>query len=182
MSLSDAERSTLLQLARETIRHTIEKAPPPKLPEMAGALGEKHGCFVTLTNRHHLRGCIGTFMPRSPLALAVVEMAGEACRDPRFTHCPITAREVPELKVEVSVLSPLERIADPLTLTLGTHGIYIVRGWAAGCFLPEVAAEAGWNVEEFLTHCCEGKAGMAPDAWKDPQTQVYVFTSEKFDQ
>jgi uncharacterized protein (TIGR00296 family) len=61
---------------------------------------------------------------------------------------------------------------------LGTHGIYIRRGFASGCFLPQVATETGWSKEEFLSHCCAGKAGMPPNAWRDPRTEVYVFTAE----
>jgi len=80
----------------------------------------------------------------------------------------------------VSVLSELQPIEDPLDIELGVHGIYIARGGLSGCFLPEVATETGWSKEEFLSRCCGGKAGLAPDAWKDPQTKVYVFTSEKF--
>jgi AmmeMemoRadiSam system protein A len=147
-----------------------------------GALAEKRGCFVTLTNQGALRGCIGTFAARRPLAEAVVTMAAQAAKDPRFIYYrPVTAAELDELSIEVSVLSPLEPIEDPLTLKIGTHGIYIDRGGASGCFLPEVATDQGWNAEQFLSHCCSGKAGLPADAWRQADTQVYVFTSEKFD-
>jgi uncharacterized protein len=78
------------------------------------------------------------------------------------------------------VLSPLERTTDPLSLRLGVDGIYIRRGYAAGCFLPQVATETGWTTEEFLSQCCSHKAGLPPDAWKDPKTEVYLFTAEVF--
>ncbi len=64
---------------------------------------------------------------------------------------------------------------------IGEHGIYVVRGPYSGCFLPEVATDQGWDAEQFLTQCCTGKAGLPPDAWRDKDTKVYLFTSEKFD-
>ncbi|MFW5915583.1 MAG: AMMECR1 domain-containing protein [Planctomycetota bacterium] len=78
----------------------------------------------------------------------------------------------------MSVLSPLEKTGDPMELELGTHGIYVQKGRRTGCFLPQVATETGWSKEEFLQRCCSGKAGLSPDAWKDPDTDVYLFTAE----
>jgi uncharacterized protein (TIGR00296 family) len=85
-----------------------------------------------------------------------------------------------QLDVEISVLSPLERTGDPLNLRLGIDGIHIKKGRASGCFLPQVATETGWSKEEFLSHCCSDKASLAPDAWKDAGTDVYLFTAEVF--
>ena len=139
------------------------------------------GCFVTLKNRGRLRGCIGQFVSDRPLVELVAEMAkASATGDPRFLTNPITASEVSRLHIEISVLSPLQRTDNPLNLELGTHGIYIKRGYACGCFLPQVADETGWSKEEFLSQCCSHKAGLAPDAWKDPKTEVYLFTAEVF--
>lgn len=180
MATTPEERKLLLQLARETVQVECEGLAHPLPPTAGGILGERRGCFVTLTNRGRLRGCIGTFHPSKPLARQVIEMAAAAARDPRFTHNPILPREVPELAIQVSILSELTPIANPLDIELGTHGIYIMRGGSAGCFLPEVATETGWSKEEFLSRCCAGKAGMSADAWKDAQTKVLVFTSEKF--
>ena len=67
-----------------------------------------------------------------------------------------------------------------MTLRLGVDGIYIKKGFSSGCFLPQVATEAGWDKEEFLSYCCSHKAGLSADAWKDPQTEVYLFTAEVF--
>ncbi len=188
MPISDEDRKTLLKLARESVRATVAGSASPAPPvcgesgrgEAKGILAERRGCFVTLTNKGSLRGCIGTFHPQKPLAEQIVEMAASSARDPRFTLDPITPGEVADLTVQVSVLSELEPIDNPLDIELGVHGIYIVRGPASGCFLPEVATETGWSKEEFLSHCCSGKAGMSPDAWRDEQTTVYTFTSEKF--
>ena len=180
MAVSDKERKTLLKLARESVRSTVTGSPLPAPPEVKGILGERRGCFVTLTNRGMLRGCIGTFHPQKPLVEQIVEMAAAAARDPRFTLDPITPGEVAHLTVQVSVLSELTPIENPLDIELGVHGIYISRGPASGCFLPEVATETGWSKEQFLSQCCSGKAGMNPDAWRDGSAKVYIFTSEKF--
>jgi len=77
-------------------------------------------------------------------------------------------------------LSPLERTDDPLSLRLGVDGIYIKKSHASGCFLPQVATETGWTKEEFLGYCCSHKAGLADDAWRDPETEVYLFSAEVF--
>jgi len=182
MALSDAERRTLLDLARRAVEAAVrgERAPVVGMAACEGELGRQRGCFVTLTNGGRLRGCTGMLSARQPLANAVVAMAQAAVEDPRFTHNPITPAELPDLAIGVSVLSELELTRRPDELRVGEHGIYIVRGGRSGCFLPEVAPEQGWNVTEFLSCCCTHKAGLPADAWKDPGTKVYLFTSEKF--
>jgi len=181
MAISDEDRKVLLALARETVMATAEGLMPPTPPAPAGGLAITRGCFVTLKNHGVLRGCIGTFNPDKPLPAQIVEMAAAAtARDSRFAGNPITPEEVPELTIGISVLSELEPIDDPLNIELGVHGIYVRRGDAGGCYLPEVATETGWSKEELLSHCCGGKARMSPDAWKDPDTTVQTFTTEKF--
>jgi AmmeMemoRadiSam system protein A len=134
-----------------------------------------------LKARGNLRGCIGQFTSDRPLVELVVEMAeASASKDPRFFGHPLTAKDLRDLDIEISVLSPLERTDNPLGLRLGVDGIYIKRGHASGCFLPQVATETGWTTEEFLSYCCSHKAGLAPDAWKDPKTEIYLFTAEVF--
>jgi AmmeMemoRadiSam system protein A len=111
----------------------------------------------------------------------VVEMAkASATGDPRFFSDPIRPEELGQLDVEISVLSPLKRTDDPLSLRLGIDGIYIKLGSASGCFLPQVATETDWSKEEFLSYCCAHKAGLPADAWKDPNTEVYLFTADIF--
>lgn len=101
-----------------------------------------------------------------------------ALRDPRFIVDRLRPEELEDLTIEVSVLSPLQKIDDPLDFELGRHGIYLKRGVASGCFLPQVAEETGWSKEEFLTQCASGKAGLPADTWKDPATEVFRFTCE----
>jgi AmmeMemoRadiSam system protein A len=179
--MNEQQRRQLLETAKEAIRAAVTQAPGPQPHAEDPALTAPCGCFVTLKNRGRLRGCIGQFVSDRPLVELVAEMAkASATSDPRFLTNPITAGEVNRLDIEISVLSPLQRTDDPLNLELGTHGIYIKRGYACGCFLPQVADETGWSKEEFLSQCCCHKAGLAPDAWRDPKTEVYLFTAEVF--
>ncbi len=140
----------------------------------------RRGVFVTLRKRGRLRGCIGTFTPRADLPETVVEMSASATRDPRFTAMPISPTEEKDIRIELSVLSPLRRIEDPLDFELGRHGIYLRHGIAAGCFLPEVGTESGWDKERFLSELCSQKAGLSPDAWRDRAVEIQVFTVQKF--
>ncbi len=181
--ISDEDRLALVGLARGALEASVLGKALSSVASPASATGilaERRGCFVTLTNQGRLRGCIGTFSPQKPLGELVVDMARQASCDSRFVMDPITPAELEQIHVEVSVLSPLERTEHPEELELGRDGIYIVAGGRAGCFLPEVATEAGWSVEEFLDACCTHKAGLPAGAWRESTTAVYLFTSEKF--
>jgi len=179
--MNDQQKQTLLKVARDTVEAVIRQKKIAKPDSDDPELNAPCGCFVTLKNRGRLRGCIGQFTSDSPLIELVAEMArASATGDPRFLDDPIIVRELEKLDVEISVLSPLQKTDDPLSLRLGVDGIYIRRGRASGCFLPQVAAEAGWSKEEFLSYCCAHKAGLAADAWKDPKTQVNLFTADVF--
>ena len=187
MAISDEDRAALLKLARQSVAAAAGGGGADDLAAVAraaaegeGLLSQRRGCFVTLTNAGRLRGCIGTFHPQRPLAEQIIEMAAAAAHDPRFTFDPVTPAEMDDLAIQLSVLSELEEIADPLDIELGVHGIYVVGGSGSGCFLPEVATDTGWSKEEFLSQCCSGKAGLSPDAWRDGSAKVYTFTSEKF--
>jgi len=178
--LDETVKKRLLRLARETVEAEVLGKPHPPVAEEQWPELPHAGAFVTLRRGKQLRGCIGTFQPVGSLPRTVQEMAISACHDPRFVYDPITPDELPELDIEISVLSPLERTRDPLSLELGKHGIYIKRGNRAGCFLPQVATEMGWDKETFLSQCCATKAGLPPYAWQDPDTEVYLFTTEAF--
>jgi AmmeMemoRadiSam system protein A len=179
--MNEAQKTQLLKIARDTVEAVVRGWPAPKPQSDDPPLKACCGCFVTLKNRGRLRGCIGQFTSEKPLLQLVVEMARASARsDPRFLDNPIMPGELNKLEIEISVLSPLERTNDPLSLELGTHGIYIKRGYASGCFLPQVVEETGWSKEEFLSYCCSHKAGLPADAWQDPRTEVYLFTAEIF--
>jgi len=177
--VDETARSELLTIARQTVTAAVTNQPRPAPQATHPDLEQPCGAFVTLRTSGRLRGCIGCFEATQPLHDVVAEMAeSSARRDPRFIFDPLRPEELDDLTIEVSVLSPLERIEDPLDFELGRHGIYIKHGGASGCFLPQVAEETGWSKEEFLTQCASGKAGLAPDAWKDPATEVYRFTCQ----
>ena len=179
--MNDDQKQTLLRVARDTVEAVVNGRAAPAATSGDPELNAHCGCFVTLKNADRLRGCIGNFTSEGPLIELVVEMAkAAATSDPRFFGDRVTAGELDQLDIEISVLSPLERTDDPLSLRLGVDGIYIKKGRASGCFLPQVATETGWTKEEFLSYCCSHKAGLADDAWKDPETNVYLFSAEVF--
>lgn len=179
--MDDAARRRLLAIARASVEAAVRGEPPVKVTEERADLQEQQGCFVTLKRHKALRGCLGHFIGDKPLYEMVNKTArASATSDSRFLSDPITPGELPELEIEISVLSPLERMANPLSLELGVHGIYIKQGYAAGCFLPQVATETGWTKEEFLGNCCAHKAGLSSRAWAEPETEVFVFTAEVF--
>jgi len=179
--VEEHQRQTLLKTAKAAIVAAISGVRPPRPTSEDAALNEKCGCFVTIKKGERLRGCLGQFESRVPLISLVSEMAASsATRDPRFLHIPITPDELDALDIEISVLSPLQKTEDPLSLRLGVDGIYIKQGYASGCLLPQVATEMGWSKEEFLSYCCQYKAGLRPDAWKRSDTEVLLFSAEVF--
>lgn len=179
--MNEAQQHALLKVARDTVEAVITGRQKPKVEADDPELNAPCGCFVTLKNHDQLRGCIGQFTSDKPLIELIVEMAeSSATRDPRFLNYPITVDELQDLEIEISVLSPLKQTDDPLSLRLGVDGIYIKRGPFSGCFLPQVATETGWDKEQFLSYCCSHKAGLSGDAWKEPETEVYLFTAEVF--
>ncbi|MFA5553106.1 MAG: AmmeMemoRadiSam system protein A [Phycisphaerae bacterium] len=175
------QKQKLLRAAKDTVEAVIKGNTVPEICSDDMQLNAKCGCFVTLKNGEALRGCIGQFTSDKPLIELVVDMAkASAAGDPRFFSNPITPNELESLDIEISVLSPLKKVKDPLSLRLGIDGIYIKRGCLSGCFLPQVASETGWTKEDFLSYCCSHKAGLPADAWKEPETEVFLFTAEVF--
>ena len=175
------QQSILLKVVRDSVTAAVNNWTAAVPVSDENALKVKCGCFVTLKNAGRLRGCIGQFTSSKPLIELTSEMAiAAATNDPRFLADPITVEEIDNLEFEISVLSPLEKSDDPSSLRLGIDGIYIVQGHKSGCFLPQVATEAGWTEKQFLSYCCVQKAGLDADAWRDPQTVVYLFTAECF--
>lgn len=140
------------------------------------------GAFVTLTVRDDgsLRGCIGHIAADLHLGEVVRRMTLAAARDdPRFP--PVDAEEIAALRVEISVLTPPARLApvDPARIVVGRDGLFIRRGMRAGLLLPQVALEAEWTAAAFLAATCR-KAGLAPEAWREPATEVLLFQADVF--
>jgi len=179
--MNHTQKQSLLKVARDTVEAVVTGTVIPEPQSDDPELNAHCGCFVTLKTEDRLRGCIGQFTSESPLIELVVEMANaSAASDPRFHADRIKLDELEKLDIEISVLSPLQRTDDPLSLRLGVDGIYIRKGAASGCFLPQVATETGWTKEEFLSYCCAHKAGLPPDAWKKGDVEVFLFTAEVF--
>lgn len=176
MELTGSERSELLLRARRAAALALRVRPDaPEPREPAGRLAEPGMSFVTWKLEEHLRGCIGSVEPVRPLWADVEANAVHALlRDPRFP--PVSPREFPGCRLEISVLSPFVPVADPASaVAIGVHGLLIERGIQRGLLLPQVAVEWGWDVETFLHHACL-KAGLPEDAWRDPAAPATVFT------
>jgi AmmeMemoRadiSam system protein A len=181
MSESPVPIPTWPSFARQVIEFAIRDVdvnraiPPEQSVESFG------GVFVTLKKLGRLCGCMGTLDTSPPLAEAVRHAARVAAlSDPRFP--PLELAELPDVSVEVSILSepwPMESIND---LQIGTHGIMVRRGLQRGLFLPQVASEHRLDKRTFLSRCCAEKAGLAPDAWQDPDTEVLLFTAQIFNE
>ena len=179
--MNEKQKNILLDVVRDAVTAAVERqtVEPPVSDD--DELNVECGCFVTLKNGDNLRGCLGQFTSDKPTIELISEIAqASASKDARFSNNPITPDELDELDIEISLLSPLKKTDDPLSLRLGIDGIYIVKNGRSGCFLPQVATEIGWNKEEFLSYCRSSKAGLSPNAWKEPDTDVYLFTAEIF--
>lgn len=183
-SLTPLEKSTLLQIARDTIEEFVQSRKTPDLRggryEITPALLENRGAFVTLKKHGSLRGCIGYIRPIEPLCETVQQNAiNAAMRDSRFS--PVKPEELSSIEIEISALTPPEPVSSAENIVLGTHGIILKQGAHQAVFLPQVAPEQGWDLAETLRHLAL-KAGLSGDAWKDPKTEFLVFTAEVFEE
>lgn len=174
--MNEKEKKILLNLARISVQAAASGEAAPEVPS-EDVCSRAGGAFVTLKINGRLRGCIGHFAGVGSLGTTVRAMAREAAvSDPRFI--PVSPDEVQGLTIEISVLSPMERIeADDVQP--GMHGLYIRRGSRAGTLLPQVAAEEGWDRETFLAHTCM-KAGLHPNAYLEKETEILAYTAEVF--
>ncbi|MBV5343514.1 AmmeMemoRadiSam system protein A [bacterium] len=175
--MTKTEQAKLLALARTTIVAKVNGQPLPEITNPSLTLQSHSGCFVTIKQQGQLRGCIGSFVAQQPLWQTVQEMAvSAATRDPRFY--PMTAPDLADFQLEISVLSPLQLIQSIDEIKVGTHGLYLMKGHAHGVLLPQVAVEYGWDRDSFLRHTCM-KAGLPETAWKK-DCEIHVFSAEVF--
>ncbi|MFA5287592.1 MAG: AmmeMemoRadiSam system protein B [Candidatus Omnitrophota bacterium] len=173
------EKKKLLGIARKSIESYLKSGKKLELSEADPFLLKDMGAFVTLKKDGELRGCIGNLIAKNPLYLTVRDMALEAAvSDPRFS--PLTLDELKNIDIEISVLSPMQKIDNPDKIRLGIDGVLVRKGFKSGVFLPQVATETGWSKDEFMSQLCSHKAGLAPDAWKDKDTEIFTFTAEVF--
>ncbi len=179
LGLTEEEKEKLHEIARTVIRSKVLGEPIPEFHITSPRLKEPRGVFVTIKKHGQLRGCIGYVRAIKPLWQAVADMAEAAAfQDPRFP--PVRVDELGELEIEISVLTPLREIKDPEEIEVGKHGIMIERPpYYSGLLLPQVATEYGWDRETFLEQTCI-KAGLPPNAWRDPATRIYIFSAEIF--
>jgi len=182
--LNEHEKRTLLGIARNTIMQQLKTGTRAPFPydQITSTLKQPCGAFVTLHKNGELRGCIGHFGADKPLYEVVADMAiAAAFNDTRFS--PVKENEMKDIDIEISVLTPMRKIQSIQEIQLGKHGIYIKKGWQGGTFLPQVATETGWSLEEFLGHCSRDKAGLGWDGWKNADIYVYealVFGEKDF--
>ena len=175
--LSEADQRAALKLARTAICEAVLHRKLLDVIPREGIFSERRGVFVTLLVRERLQGCIGVTEPSESLGEAVVRCAvSAALEDPRFA--PLKAPQVEEMNIEISLLSPLEPIF-PEAIEIGRHGLLIVKHAQRGLLLPKVAIEHRLTREQFLEETCR-KAGLAREAWKDPETRIFGFTCEVF--
>ena len=180
--LNNEEKNTLLQIARNTLEHYLKEEVIPEVDqtEITETLREKTGAFVTLNKKGNLRGCVGRFEPGIPLYEVIQKMAvAAATKDMRFPS--VEPEELDDISIEISVLTPMQKIESKEEITMGEDGIYIKKGLNSGTLLPQVAEKTHWTKEEFLGHCAQDKAGIGWDGWKEADVYKYqaiVFHEE----
>jgi AmmeMemoRadiSam system protein A len=175
MLTSNASKKLLI-IAREAIKSAVSGQTYNPTEQEEKTLNENAGCFVTLKKQGQLRGCIGNFAAQTPLYQQVAAMAAAAAtEDPRFDQ--VDADEVKKLELEITVLSPLQKIEETEQIEIGCHGLYIIKGTRRGVLLPQVATENSWDRQTFLEQTCR-KAGLPANAWYDSDTEIYIFSGQ----
>jgi MEMO1 family protein len=178
--LTREDRRFLLKAARENIASWLAKGRGVSMrtDDTPQNTRSNRGVFVTLKKLGSLRGCIGYVVGMKPLAEAVLDNSYNAAfRDPRFG--PLTAVEMKDVIIEISVLTVPEPVRSPGEITVGRDGLIIERGGNRGLLLPQVATEQGWDRNTFLDQTCI-KAGLRPGAWKEKDTKILKFRAEVF--
>ena len=178
--LSPEDKKGLLALARETISRYLSTQTVPLPRGFGPAAMERRGVFVTLKKRGALRGCIGRMAPDRPLAALVGTIALQsAFEDSRFS--PLTLNELPDIKIDISVLTPMKQVSGPAEIVVGRDGVVLQKGGRSAVFLPQVAPEQGWGRDEMLDHLAR-KAGLPAGAWREGAQfstfQALVFGEE----
>jgi AmmeMemoRadiSam system protein B/AmmeMemoRadiSam system protein A len=177
--LEEADRDALLASARATLEQLRETGRREPIPARHGsaALAVHRGVFVTLRQGDELLGCIGNISGRGPLAKDVADLAlAAALDDPRFR--PAAKTEGP-IDIEISLLTPLRRIAGRESFCAGRHGALLKLDGHTGLLLPQVATEHGWDADQFLKALAR-KSRLGPDAIDAPRARLYRFEAQVF--
>ena len=179
--LSPAEQTGLLAIARRTLEASLAGRDEDSIlagVDLSPALQLRAGVFVTLRRKHRLRGCIGSIVGTRPLYRGVMANARNAAfNDPRFPA--VQAAELGEISIEISVMTPLQRITDYRSIQLGRDGVIISLRNASAVYLPQVATETGWDLDTFLSNLCR-KAGLSSRAYRSPDMEFRVFQAQVF--
>ena len=178
LGFSKEEKEKLKDIARQSVEAAVRGKKAPVFKNITGKLKEPYGIFVTLNKHGELRGCIGLIIADQPLYKSCQKMArAAALEDPRFP--PVNEKELDDLDIEISILTPPEEVTDFNEIVIGRDGLIIRQGYYQGLLLPQVATEYGWNVEQFLEQTCL-KAGLPMNAYKLEDTKIYKFSAEVF--
>ena len=179
--LNDSHKKFLLSLARESITQYLNSKKVIQNENVDPVLQKKLGAFVTLRKHGELRGCIGYMQEDMPLYKVVSTMTLEsAFSDRRFM--PLTIDELPELEIEISVLTPSKQIESIDEIVLGRDGVVLVKNGRKAVFLPQVATEMGWNKIDLLDNLCR-KAGLPAGSWHNAELSTFqakIFEESEF--
>jgi AmmeMemoRadiSam system protein A len=183
--ISDADRRILLSLARQSIENSVNGASAPQIDKKALSpkLQEQGACFVTLTSRGYLRGCVGALEPYQSLAEDVCEHAvAAAFQDYRFP--PVQAKELKDIEIEISYLTHPEPLKYenpddlPKLLRPNIDGVVLRDGGKRATFLPQVWEKIP-DPEEFLAELCM-KMGAPANLWRRKKLDVMIYQVEEF--
>ena len=183
---SENDKKELLKLARGTLEYFMTYGKMPSTKDigvtLSPAMEKDMGVFVTLHENGELRGCIGEIFPRRQLWKAVMaQSVNSGLNDYRFK--PVTKEELPKIEFEISALTPPEKVDSWKDIVIGKHGMTLEKGGYSAVFLPQVAPEQGWDLEETLSHLSR-KAGLPADAWREGAHfsvfEAVVFNEKEF--
>ncbi len=176
-TLSAEAAKQALKLTKDALEYAVlyDASLPIDTLKLHEELQVNYGAFVSLHKNGQLRGCIGEIIAQRPLAKVLVERAkSSALEDSRFS--PVTSDELNDLEVEISILSQPEAVNSYNDIIIGKHGMILQKNNKAAVFLPQVAPEQGWNLDQTLTNLSV-KAGLSPNAWQEG-AQFFVFTAQ----
>jgi len=179
--LTEGDKKQLLLLARKAMVYALQNRRVPDASDLgitiSNAMRPARAAFVTLKKNSRLRGCIGDIFPQRPLYKSVITNAIHACvNDRRFA--PVSQDELKGITIEISALTAPAPISSPDEIRIGIDGVVLNKDGQSAVFLPQVAPEQGWDVNQMLSQLSL-KAGLATDGWKEGASFL-VFQAEVF--
>ncbi|TLX74921.1 AmmeMemoRadiSam system protein B [Labilibacter sediminis] len=171
-NLNYQDQKKLLKMARQAIENHLVFKNENLVQDKISVNLPFDSAFVSVYVKEKLRGCIGQFNSSMEFSELIREMAiSAAYQDSRFAS--LLSEEFDDLRIEISVLTPMRKIKSIDEIELGKHGVYLKKDEAKGTFLPQVAVKTGWDLLEFLGHLARDKAHIGWDGWRD--AEIYVF-------